>query len=80
MYGSFDIHEDTEKLKLYSMSLYTSGGFGQLYHYSNPPVTTGDGAAMAYRAGCKLMDLEFVQFHPTVLYHKENRSFSFQKQ
>ena len=53
-----------------------SGGYGQLYHYTtNPPVATGDGAALAHRAGCKLMDLEFVQFHPTVLFHPENRSF-----
>jgi L-aspartate oxidase len=58
------------------MVICASGGYGQLYNYTtNPPVATGDGAALAYRAGCKLMDLEFVQFHPTVLYHPENRSF-----
>lgn len=76
--GVLTYMEDTEKLKLFisDVVVCASGGFGQLYHYTtNPPVTTGDGAAMAYRAGCKLMDLEFVQFHPTVLYHKENRSF-----
>lgn len=53
-----------------------SGGYGRLYyHTTNPEVATGDGAAMAYRAGAKLMDMEFVQFHPTVLFHPENKSF-----
>jgi len=64
--------------KLFSSDVVicASGGYGQLYNYTtNPPVATGDGAALAYRAGCRLMDLEFVQFHPTVLYHPENRSF-----
>ncbi|MEZ5191701.1 MAG: FAD-dependent oxidoreductase [Nocardioides sp.] len=46
-----------------------SGGLGQVFSQTtNPPVTTGDGMAMAFRAGAVLRDLEFVQFHPTVMY------------
>ena len=53
-----------------------SGGYGRLYaSTTNPEVATGDGAAMASRAGVKLMDLEFVQFHPTSLFRQEERNF-----
>lgn len=70
--------EDTQSLKIYSAKVVicATGGYGQIYKSTtNPYVATGDGAVMAYRAGAELMDLEFVQFHPTVLYHQENKSF-----
>jgi L-aspartate oxidase len=52
-----------------------SGGIGQIYRYTtNPVVATADGVAMAARAGAKLKDMEFIQFHPTGLYTPENRN------
>lgn len=77
-YGVLVYDEDKNCHKVFYAGLVicASGGYGNLYQYTtNPEVSTGDGAAFSFRAGAELMDMEFVQFHPTVLYHPENRSF-----
>ena len=76
--GVLDMDINTNKIEIHPASniVIASGGIGQIYDLStNPPISTGDGIAMAYRAGTSIMDIEFVQFHPTVFKTKDSKLF-----